>query len=485
MDSGHIGYLKPEDYSDSGNAEVFVRTYKDDLLYSDAMGWMRWNGKFWERAEHDVLNMASQLSKDMLEDAKNYKRRASAYKLEVDLVEVDGSATETEIKEAKELYKDACAYLNHAGKTRDARKLQAMLKLATPSLYVPEDKFDWNPAIINTPIGIINLPTAEVSAHKRECYCTKITTASPSASGAEMWENFLSKITCGDDGLRGFLQIMAGMTLYGKVYEEGMIIAVGAGRNGKSTFFNALSAALGDYAGGIDVQVFTTDKQNRGAALATLRGKRLVIAGELEEGKRLSVATVKQITSTDNFVIEEKYKAPTTVSPSHTVVLHTNHKPRVGSTDDGTWRRLKIVPFNARIAPNEGVTNYGDRLLQEAGGAILAWALQGAVDFARNRYELTIPDAVAECTEEYRAAEDWLSNFISECCVRDPAGRVGASEIYSRYREWAAACGDSMRRQSDFNVAMEAAGFIKTTPKNRKTWNGIRIDHSARMVAGY
>ncbi len=283
----------------------------------------------------------------------------------------------------------------------------------------------------------------------------------------------------------GFLQLAVGMALHGKVYEEGLLIAVGAGRNGKSTFFNAVSAVLGDYAGSIDVQVLTTDRQNRGAALATLRGKRLVIAGELEEGKRLSVSTIKQITSTDRINIEEKYKSPASILPSHTLVLHTNHMPRVGSTDAGTWRRLKVIPFDARIPTKDGIPNYGAFLVESAAPAILAWAVQGAMNFALNMHRLDIPEVVEDATDAYRAREDWLNNFLTECCVREPGAKIGASELYSAYKEWAVQCGDYVRRMQDFNVAMEDAGFEKRIPKNKRTWYGLRIDYGTRSASGF
>lgn len=290
-----------------------------------------------------------------------------------------------------------------------------------------------------------------------------------------MWADFLDTITQGDGSLRGFLQLVAGMALHGKVYHEGLILAHGAGRNGKSTFFNALAAVLGDYAGSLDIDVFTTDRQNRGAALATLRGKRLVIAGELEEGRRLSVATVKKVCSTDRITIEEKYKAPETITPSHTLCLFTNHLPRVGSTDPGTWRRLIVVPFRATITTQGSRSNYGDILVQEAGPSILVWAIEGAVNFARNGYQLQTPDVVEEVTAAYRGQEDWVGNFVAECCTTAADAQTGAAELYQAYRAWAERSGDYVRRLPDFNAAMEAAGFQKITPKNKRTWVGVGL----------
>lgn len=213
----------------------------------------------------------------------------------------------------------------------------------------------------------------------------------------------------------------------------------------KSTFFNAVGAVLGDYTGYIDIDVITTRGANDKAALATLRGKRLVIAGELEEGRRLSASTIKKLSSTDPFVVEEKYKQPETVTPSHTLCLFTNHLPRVSSTDTGTWRRIIVIPFNAVIRKDSTIQNYADYLVKEAGGAILAWAIEGAQNFARNGFHLDIPECVEEATEAYRGRENWLENFINERCVRETEATAAfaSSRAFSSFWPSAAAASSS------------------------------------------
>lgn len=467
--------VRPPDFSDAGNAEVFTQRYQEDLLFSDALGWLAWSGTHWERSDHRALTLATELSGEMLADAQQEYRAALVGMAEAKAAEAEGTGKPEDMERATSRAASAKAYLTHAKQTRSAGRLKSMLELAKPAFVVKTDTLDANPADLNTPAGIVDLTTGELRTHDRAARCSQITTTSPGEQGAQMWADFLDTITQGDGSLRGFLQLVAGMALHGKVYHEGLILAHGAGRNGKSTFFNALAAVLGDYAGSLDIDVFTTDKQNRGAALATLRGKRLVIAGELEEGRRLSVATVKKVCSTDRITIEEKYKAPETITPSHTLCLFTNHLPRVGSTDPGTWRRLIVVPFRATITTQGSRSNYGDILVQEAGPSILVWAIEGAVNFARNGYQLQTPDVVEEVTAAYRGQEDWVGNFVAECCTTAADARTGAAELYQAYRAWAERSGDYVRRLPDFNAAMEAAGFQKITPKNKRTWVGVGL----------
>lgn len=479
--------VRPPDFSDAGNAAVFSRIYQKDLIFVDALGWLWWTGKKWERNDHKATEWAISLSERMLKEAGKTHREALLAQAEAKakFAENGDLADGEALKEAEEAAAKTKAFLTHAKNTRNAIRIKNMLELSKPSLVIKADKLDANPFDLNTPAGIVNLTTGQLRPHERLAYCSKMTLASPGKKGIDMWSDFLNTITCNDDSVRGFLQLVAGMSLIGAVYQEGIIIAYGGGRNGKSTAFNAIGEALGDYTGSIDIKTITTDRANKGASLATLRGRRLVITGELEEHQRLSVATLKQLASTDKLVVEEKFRQPETVTQTHTLVLFTNHLPRVGSTDSGTWRRLIVVPFNATIPAGSGVQNFADLLVKEAGGAILSWAVEGAVNFVRNGFKLDVPDVVAEATEEYREREDWLNNFINERCIKDPNGRAQSSVLYETYREWAIANGEYARRLNDFVAAMEVAGYKKIAPKNRKFWLGIRVDLEAKVGNPY
>ena len=463
--------VKPADFSDAGNAAIFVREYCDDVIFTDSMGWLCWDGKRWERNEHKALELAEELSKRMLDEAMATYR---------DALHKEAEAPEggEEVKSAGEAVKRAKSYLSHANITRRSARIRAILDLARPYLVLPGNAMDADPWELNTQAGIINLVTGEFRPNQREAHCMKVTAVYRSGEGDDIWQDFLDTITCGDSSLKDFLQLVVGMSLFGKVYQEGVTFAIGDGKNGKSTFFNAVGAVLGDYTGYIDIDVITTRGANDKAALATLRGKRLVIAGELEEGRRLSAATIKKIASTDPFQVEEKYKQPEIVKPSHTLCLFTNHLPRVGSTDSGTWRRIIVIPFNAVIQRGSTIQNYGDYLVEKAGGAILAWAVEGAQNFARNGFHLDIPESVEEATEAYRERENWLENFISDRCVREPGARVGARELYTEYKAWSDALKDYTRSEKDFSAEMEKLGIVKKKPAGVYTYFGLRIGYS-------
>ncbi len=126
-----------------------------------------------------------------------------------------------------------------------------------------------------------------------------------------------------------------------------------------------LARTLGSYSGSISADALTVGcKRNVKPEMAELKGKRLVIAAELEEGVRLNTSIVKQLCSTDEITAEKKYKDPFKFTPTHTIVLYTNHLPRVGANDDGTWRRLIVIPFGAKIHGKSDIKNYADYLYE-------------------------------------------------------------------------------------------------------------------------
>lgn len=459
-----VFHFRPKDLSDAGNAEAFSQWVGDRLLWCDALGWLAWDGMRYAQNDHTATEMAIEYSLQLLDDA------TAQYKAEL---RTDPDTGKIVISEATK------KLLQHAQKTRSAVSIQSFLNLSKAYLHIRADQLDAQWWVLNTPKGIVDLRTGKIGPHTPEALCTKITLCSPSDENMPMWTQSLDLVSDHDSEWIEYDHIEEGSMIFGKVFEEKILMKTGGGRNGKSTVSNAIIRVLGDYAGTIDSTVLTTDRQNRGAALATLRGKRMVICGELEEGQRLSISTLKKLASTDPLTIEEKYRQPETILPSHHIVLYSNFLPRVGSTDAGTWRRISVLPYRAIMPEGSAeIKNYADVLVEKAGGAILKWLIDGAVKYWQAGCHIQVPECVREATEEYRAHEDWLQGFISERCVVDREAKERAGTLYDEYKSYAASIGDYCRRATDFVKAMELAGFRSVIVQGKKYWIGISIDYS-------
>ena len=312
--------------------------------------------------------------------------------------------------------------------------------------------------------------------HDPEDYITKVTTVDPSDEGMAIWKDALDTFFCLDDDLINYVQDIVGLAAIGKVYLEALIIAYGSGRNGKSTFWNTIARVLGTYSGNLSADTLTANnKRNVKPELAEAKGKRLIISAELEEGMRLSTSIVKQLCSTDDIYAEKKYKDPFAYTPTHTLVLYTNHLPKVGSLDEGTWRRLIVVPFNASIEGKSDIKNYADYLYKECGGAVMKWIMEGAQRIINKNFKLDPPQVVKDATAEYKETNNWMRQFLDACCDIEKRLTCGSGLLYQTYRNYCEKSGEFARSTTDFYQALEKAGFERKRTKKARVVTGLDI----------
>ena len=365
----------------------------------------------------------------------------------------------------------AQAYRNFVTTRRTSKNISATLKEAAPILQVAVSELDADAYLLNTPDGSYDLRTGARKNHDPADLLTKQTSLAPTQEGARIWLEALDVFFQADPELIGYVQRICGLAVIGRVMVEALVIAYGDGRNGKSTFWNTIARVLGSYAGTISADALTVGvRRNVKPELAEARGKRLLIAAETEEGMRLSTSNVKQLASTDQITAEKKYKDPFAFTPSHTLVLYTNHLPRVGAMDTGIWRRLIVIPFEAKIEGNADIKNYADYLYEHAGGAVLAWVMEGARAIHADDYRLDPPRQVIEASNAYRDDNDWFSQFLEDQCETGEGLSERAGDLYQTYRAWAQATSGWARPMIDFNAATEQAGYAR-----KKTKTGIRV----------
>lgn len=372
----------------------------------------------------------------------------------------------------------AKAYQAFAIKRRDSKNITSTLKESHPMLEISPQDLDADCFALCTPEATYDLRKGMAGAreHSPEDFITKITSVSPGQKGMQLWLDCLNLIFQNNKELIDYVQMICGLAAIGKVYVEALIIAYGDGRNGKSTFWNAISRVLGLYSGNISADTLTVGcRRNIKPEMAEVKGKRLLIAAEMQEGARLNDSTVKQLCSTDDVFAEKKYKDPFSFKPCHTLVLYTNHLPRVSASDDGIWRRLIVIPFNAKITGKSDIKNYSEYLYDNAGGAILAWVIDGSKKVIELNYQIPVPDCVEEAINEYRSQNDWFSHFIEDKCVVGDDCKESSSLLYQAYRNYCIDTNEYVRSTADFYFALENAGYERITQNRRRYFKGLRI----------
>lgn len=477
---------KPEDYSDVGQAEVLGKYFSGELRYSPATHFIRYSDHYWQESEPGAQAVAHELTRRQLKEAGNdlmealTKMKSSGAQTILDSTS-KSKAEQLMNEQQLEAYQDflaAKAYQTFVIKRRDSKNITSTLRESRPILEISPRDLDSDPFALCTPEATYDLRKGLAGAreHLQEDYITKITSVSPSKKGQQIWLDCLDLIFQGDQSLIDYVQMICGLAAIGKVYVEALIIAYGDGRNGKSTFWNAVSRVMGLYSGNISADTLTVGcRRNIKPEMAEIKGKRLLIAAEMQEGSRLNDSTVKQLCSTDDVFAEKKYKDPFSFKPCHTLVLYTNHLPRVSASDDGIWRRLIVIPFNAKITGKSDIKNYGEYLFDKAGESILAWIIEGAKKVIELDYQIPVPGCVQKAIDEYRNQNDWFGHFLTDKCEVEDSYKESSSALYQAYRNYSMDCNEYIRSTADFYFALEKSGFERIKVHNKRFFKGLRL----------
>lgn len=478
--------LKPADYSDTGETYAFVNCCKQRVCYTSQSGFMWFDGKIWQESEPLALGEVQRFTDKQLADAQ---LRVTQAKKIIDKNGVgDLLASLGRTKAIRKLdddqrksfaeYEQALKYEAFVLKERSVRGISGILNNARPLINRQLNEFDADPFLLNTPAGPFNLKKGlhgkqEIKASE---LITKSTSCIPGTKGNKLWQAALDTFFCHDRDLINYVQEIVGLVAIGQVYLEALIIAYGDGRNGKSTFWNTIANVLGTYTGHLSSDALTVGvRRNVKPEMAEVKGKRLIISAELEEGKRLNTSTIKQLCSTDEIYAEKKYMKPFSFTPSHTIVLYTNYLPHVGGNDDGIWRRLIVIPFKAKITGHSDIKNYTAHLTENAGPAVMQWIIEGAQRIIEQNYQLSTPPVVQAAIEAYHADNDWLGHFISEKCDVDPNYQQKSGELYQKYREYCQSIGEYIRSTTDFYTALENEGFKRQRKSSGMLVHGLHL----------
>ena len=283
--------------------------------------------------------------------------------------------------------------------------------------------------------------------------------------------------------------MIAGFAAIGSSSIEKIIIAYGTGANGKSTFFNTLQKVLGSYSDTIASDIFAEScKRNVMPEFAEARGKRLLLAPELDRNSTLNSSIVKRLCSADKVRGESKFSRPSSFKPSHTIVLMTNFLPAIDFFDFGTVRRIVLLPFNATFTGSKDRTNYSEFLFKNAGDAILSWIINGARKVLKDDFRAfkgdaanpfaTAPKAVQTLAENYDysyndvANDNGIITFINACCERGDGYEIGSADIYSAYCDYCNKNGIRKAVQHDFNNVLKES-FEAQMRHGRNFYKGL------------
>lgn len=398
-------------YSDRALAYRFVERWQDKLRYVGETGrWHGWDGTCW-RPDESGAALGQQLATFLCHEANR--------------VQVEGADTAAERKAKSALH----TRLHSAPLQRN------VAALVRDPLTISQQLLDTDLDALNTPAGLLHLPTGEILPDRRKRLVTRVTHCAPAPAGAvpHRWLRFLDEATGGDLDLAAFLQRAVGYTLFGTLPEHKLFFVYGPGGNGKSVFLDVVAALLASYATPADRHLFLQSRYaGHPTALASLAGYRMIQVPEVDTHAQWNDALVKTMCA--GGVVKARFigKDETTFTPRGTLWFSGNSKPSFAKLDEGMVRRILILPFDQTPAkPDLHLTQH---LIEHEGPAILRWMLDGARVW--HVAGLGTPRRVIEETESYFADNDPFRAWLRDCCRLGPGERLTTADAVRSYHGW-------------------------------------------------
>lgn len=433
--------------TDVANARRLEAGHATELAYTDAVGWMSFDGKRWVKSEHEAMRRAKET--------------------------VIGIYKEIQPEMSSE-HRDLL--LAHIKRSQNHRSLVALLQVARDQMLCDFSRFDADPVLFNVSNGTLNLGTGLLQPHAPSNYCAKIAPVifDPDAT-CPGWLAFVDAVMAGNVALVEFLQRAVGYLLSGLTTEQVVFFFHGPGANGKSVFREVVRAVMGEYA------TVTPEATIRGGSggsipndIARLPGARMVAVSEISDGMKLNEGRIKDLSGGDTVAARYLHREYFEFVPQLKLVLTGNHKPEITGTDDGIWRRMLLVPFVVQIPVKDRDPRLLEKLKDESAG-ILNWALAGYRRWSE--IGLAPPSEVRAAVQEYRADMDVLAQFLDECCeVGNPQYEVKSTPLLERFNEWSRRCGEPPLSSVKFSQRLIQYGFDKRRTNNGVRWSGIQLN---------
>jgi putative DNA primase/helicase len=397
-------------------AQRFIDRFDDELRFVPKWGkWLHWDNRRWAEDHRSIRatrlgrRFAKTLWSELAEASQKYSRKS----------------------DANELFK----FVRDAN---ERKGIDAFVKLATTDERIEVDvaELNRNPYLLNLQNGTLDLQTGKFREHRQNDRITQLASvAYDQQAKCELWKTTLQTIFHGDDEIVAFVQRLLGYSISGLQSEHVLPIAYGSGCNGKSTVTNTILALLGDYGGLANEALLLGSKDAHPTEKAFLYQKRFVAISEPEQGSRLRESRVKELTGDGTITARRMHEDFWSFERTHTFWMSTNHLPRITGSDEGIWRRVKLIPFEVDLRTvTTPVPDLDKRLVADEGPGILNWLIQGFLDW--QAYGLQEPQKVKAAVSSYKSEEDELELFIAERCIVGGGCMVEAERIFNSYQAW-------------------------------------------------
>jgi P4 family phage/plasmid primase-like protien len=314
-----------------------------------------------------------------------------------------------------------------------------------------EEKLDENIDLIGFNNGVYDLANYEFREGRPDDWISLSTKVdyypyNPKNPNSPKMLKFLREILPNENVRQYFLLSLA-MCVAGHNVQK-LNIATGSGGNGKSILFNLVKLALGQYFITMPITVFTRKRGSAGTAtpeLARMKGARCACSSETDHDEQLSVGIMKELTGGDSIMVRNLFSDPIEVKPQLKFFMLCNTLPTVPSTDQGTWRRIRVIEFSSEfvdtpIKPNQFLAD------SELEGKVKEWAELFAsylIDLYVNNHKLhkmkiAEPQEVLYSTNSYKMENDHFTEYFNHRIVvtNSKKDTISIKSMFEDFKAW-------------------------------------------------
>jgi len=288
--------------------------------------------------------------------------------------------------------------------------------------------------------------------------------------------------------LRKYMWEHLASTLIGTAMNQTFNMYVGEGSNGKSVLMDLMKLGLGEYKANVPLSLITEKRTKIGGLapeIVDLKGARYAVMQEPQQSEKINEGIMKELTSgIDPIQARAPYMPhPVTFIPQFKLVLCSNNFPKINSQDHGTWRRIRVVPFLSLFTKNpvegDAAKPYQFMVVENIAEKFNEWkevwmAMLAEKAFLTNGL-VTDCDIVLQSSNSYRESQDYISEFIADKTVIDPAGTITKTELSSEFILWyQGTYGRGGPSIKDVQAYMDKK-FGKF--EKYKCWKGVKINY--------
>lgn len=290
--------------------------------------------------------------------------------------------------------------------------------------------------LMNLKNGVFDLETKELMPHSPEYgFRTLIPYDYRPEATCPRFDKFMEEITVSDRDIENLILEYIGYCLSSTPpeYGEKAMILLGEGANGKSVLIDVVRKLAGE---GSTAAITMADLGSE-TQRYQLVGKLINVSEETPSKSIMESAMFKNVITGGTMVVKQLYHQPYSVKNECKLLFACNDMPAATDTSHGLFRRLLIVPFNAKFSGQKADKNLRSVLFGELSG-ILNRVIEGYLRLKENNWHFTIAQAVVEEAKDFEEATSPLNRWFSDSLQVDKYGIADGGttlvELYKAYR---------------------------------------------------